>query len=665
MNKILTVVLLLCGISFLQTDFRGKGNIAGTTVDDGSTGTTTSNAVTGTSFNAASDPYKNRSDIVDVVADCGARGAGAACDGTLAKCHDDHSVIQQCINNNPARTILFPKLCFTDTSCVDYYSSQQLVVHTSRVTLKGAASASYWPVQIKFASGSGGVLLYSYTGIEDLFLNGSDGWDRTNLTTYILPSGLGGSGPAVDGLVVGGQAIVRNVRVTNFARHCIAMDSHQTGGSDETDVQHVWAFGCRGDGINYSGLDSQVGHCTLCVSEQNQLYGFRETGAYGNVLIQPTTQLNHSANAGTQPLAGTIQSVVVSKDLATVTMGRPNTLLAGDLIRLSGMLDTGLDGSRTLTAVTSTTFSFPYVHADESLGVGGRATYDLGVHIWAQPGNTVQGKNAAGGNFYTPLGVLINPYSECNESTGSFTTASSSALVVGRLGCAPSDGVTLEPSYNTLKVNSTVQVIVPKSPAVVRFNYDPDYYGKSPLIFANADPTNPLNTTYSNLIWRRKGYAQADYGNGSGWWCGHVGGASDGTGRLCDVGLGDRLTDAGRSNLKGAGQASFFNGFYVGGNYQSPATYVGACTTAPTSGSWVKSDFCINSNPSAGHPWGWQCMESGTPGRWVPLIFGGAPLSTPANSSAACTAGQIWADTTYLYACTATNTIKRIPLSTF
>ena len=42
-----------------------------------------------------------------------------------------------------------------------------------------------------------------------------------------------------------------------------------------------------------------------------------------------------------------------------------------------------------------------------------------------------------------------------------------------------------------------------------------------------------------------------------------------------------------------------------------------------------------------------------------------APLSTPANSSAACTAGQIWADTTYLYVCTATNTIKRTPLSTF
>lgn len=41
------------------------------------------------------------------------------------------------------------------------------------------------------------------------------------------------------------------------------------------------------------------------------------------------------------------------------------------------------------------------------------------------------------------------------------------------------------------------------------------------------------------------------------------------------------------------------------------------------------------------------------------------PLSTPANSSAACTAGQMWADTGFVYVCTATNTIKRSALSSF
>ncbi|HXB61496.1 MAG TPA: hypothetical protein VNU94_01430 [Acidobacteriaceae bacterium] len=38
---------------------------------------------------------------------------------------------------------------------------------------------------------------------------------------------------------------------------------------------------------------------------------------------------------------------------------------------------------------------------------------------------------------------------------------------------------------------------------------------------------------------------------------------------------------------------------------------------------------------------------------------------TPANSSATCTTGQFWTDTSYLYVCTATNTIKRAALSSF
>ena len=41
------------------------------------------------------------------------------------------------------------------------------------------------------------------------------------------------------------------------------------------------------------------------------------------------------------------------------------------------------------------------------------------------------------------------------------------------------------------------------------------------------------------------------------------------------------------------------------------------------------------------------------------------PQTTPANSSATCTAGAIYADASYLYACTATNTWKRAALSSF
>jgi hypothetical protein len=42
-------------------------------------------------------------------------------------------------------------------------------------------------------------------------------------------------------------------------------------------------------------------------------------------------------------------------------------------------------------------------------------------------------------------------------------------------------------------------------------------------------------------------------------------------------------------------------------------------TAAPTTGSWLRGDIVDNTNPSAGGVLGWVCVESGTPGTWVPF----------------------------------------------
>lgn len=42
-----------------------------------------------------------------------------------------------------------------------------------------------------------------------------------------------------------------------------------------------------------------------------------------------------------------------------------------------------------------------------------------------------------------------------------------------------------------------------------------------------------------------------------------------------------------------------------------------------------------------------------------------APVSTPASSSSACAAGQVWTDANFIYVCVATNTIKRSALASF
>ena len=38
---------------------------------------------------------------------------------------------------------------------------------------------------------------------------------------------------------------------------------------------------------------------------------------------------------------------------------------------------------------------------------------------------------------------------------------------------------------------------------------------------------------------------------------------------------------------------------------------------APTTGTWVRGDYCKNSTPTVGSPKGWYCTVNGTPGTWV------------------------------------------------
>lgn len=42
----------------------------------------------------------------------------------------------------------------------------------------------------------------------------------------------------------------------------------------------------------------------------------------------------------------------------------------------------------------------------------------------------------------------------------------------------------------------------------------------------------------------------------------------------------------------------------------------GAMTAAPTTGTWVRGDFVLNSEPSATGYWGWTCVTGGSPGTW-------------------------------------------------
>lgn len=54
-------------------------------------------------------------------------------------------------------------------------------------------------------------------------------------------------------------------------------------------------------------------------------------------------------------------------------------------------------------------------------------------------------------------------------------------------------------------------------------------------------------------------------------------------------------------------------------------------SAAPTTGSWLIGDICLNSAATATTPMFWQCVASGTPGTWVARMAAGADPLVPAS----------------------------------
>lgn len=581
-----------------------------------------------------------RNDIVDVLADCGAQGAGAGTHCSSADtsaCHDDYAAIAACITAHPGRTILLPHTCFTP-SCVDYFSSAQFDVIYGSGTgtmLKGASEASSQRVHFKFASGVGGFKLRAYHSIRDLWLEGSDAFNRADLRTYILPTGFGGSGPAVDGLVLGARSRAINMLVSKFARHCITADAVQTYNADKVLLDHVEADNCRGDGVNTNGHDGQVGTFTNVSAKGNQLYGMRHAAEYGNTWIEPDTQQNHSPYyiANTE-LSGTISGIVCASGSCTVTMTQNNTLYVDDNVKLSGTSDTNLNKNFFVTGVTGTTFTFAS-NITETLGAGGTASYNQGHRVWAAAASSCPpnfSRCTRGGSYNIPGGVVIDPYAEGNEPQQftTFRNNSGSALVLnpqGNLGAMlPANmGATIGMHHWFPTTNGLIDARK-GSPVWMRHTDVPIPDGV-PAAFSvfQGDPTSPINVPYSRLSFRRSFYGSGNNsaGNASNWWCYMLAGSYNAYLSTSDLCMADSLTDPLRSNLKNKGMAWFPNGLLLGalaGHY-TPTMYVGVGTAAPTIGSWAKGDIVINSNPSAGAAWGWRCTAAGTPGTWETLTL--------------------------------------------
>ncbi|MGC4106924.1 MAG: hypothetical protein QM753_11315 [Thermomicrobiales bacterium] len=161
-----------------------------------------------------------------------------------------------------------------------------------------------------------------------------------------------------------------------------------------------------------------------------------------------------------------------------------------------------------------------------------------------------------------------------------------------------------------------------------------------------------------------------------------------GLGHTGGIVLGESLagTDDVRVNLHLDvwGNATLAGTLAVAGQVSAPGFAIGGAPAVAASGGYAQwncastdgSTWFLN-QPGTGTVGGWQFAKvtTGNVATTVArldesgnLVLSGklqVTLTTPASSTAACVAGQITANASYVYVCTATNTWKRAALTTW
>jgi hypothetical protein len=387
--------------------------------------TVTNGTFAATANSALKDAIQDKG-FVNVVTDCGAVGNGVA---------DDYTAIQNCITNNPGKIIGFPQMFSPGSGAgtatpTNYISSQRLTVSSNSQILKGLVGNTRYlgGVKIKFPAGQGGILLSTTAasaGIEDLFLEGSDGANTSSITTWEDYNTIASiTGMTTSGITLAGTSQhVYGSRISQFKGHGIEVYGGSGGQPDNWHISDVWADSNRGFGLFVKGTDANVGLAERLSLTGNILGGLYENANYGNTysVIHTDTNARNGFAAGSNKAITAATGLTVASNVLTIATDVPNTWSVNQWVTTTGSTDTTFNGTCKLLTVATSSATCNFTHADGSTG-GGTAATSSGTQILAyyiaagiQTGPFSIPSFSSGGR------LLLTPYAEATQSASVFS----------------------------------------------------------------------------------------------------------------------------------------------------------------------------------------------------------------------------------------------------
>lgn len=307
---------------------------------------------------------------------CAGAFAQVPCWNVPASPADGGPAIQACLDANPGRTVMLPKLGAPSygggqATSADYYSAQTIILKGNGQSLRGDV-ASVWSgnVQIKFASGIAGVRIPNDCygcGIESLELRGA-----LNPCPAAAASTLSQTGDGPDGIqLLGGEPLVRNVVVMCFERNGVLISGDSSimpappSQPDAWELDRVMVDANQADGVRAQGGDSNAGLGMRIDARGNKGCGISDQSQLGNTWIAPMAHANTQSYCGRGAVSSSFSTWVGAYceiGQAPADFGGSAMVLGGDcqgavsgvkLESASGLFSLRASGARFLSAKDS------------------------------------------------------------------------------------------------------------------------------------------------------------------------------------------------------------------------------------------------------------------------------------------------------------------------